>query len=122
MVSLSRNGIITITRGDCFEFPLCINIGTKISPQFYTLQDDDVVCFYLCEPHQLTEHALLKKCYTKSDAAESGEDVDKIKIKFDSKDTFYLVPGTYYYEVKLVNTTNSEIRTIISRTQFIILE
>lgn len=122
MVRLSLNGIITMTRGDCFKLPLRINIGTKVKPEFYTLQDDDIVCFYLCEPHQLTEHALLKKCYVNTDFSESGEDVNKITVTFESKDTFYLVPGTYYYEVKLINTTTSEIRTIVSRTQFIILE
>ena len=124
---MSKN-IIKINRGDSFESS--INIPNKIdTAQKYLLAANEAVYFAILYPHQRFEDAILIKGYTLEDQdKETGE----ILVKVTPKDTENLLPGIYYYTVKLrrgeslhtidENIELEEVRTIIERTKFIINE
>ena len=123
MGSTNRNlayNIITINRGDTYEFDLTINddsVGGR-----YILQDDDVLYFGLMDPHQKFENALVKKRYTKDDCDEMGN----LNIVIRAEDTLDLLPGVYYYSIKLHKMKNTDeefidkVITVINKTKFII--
>ena len=123
MGSTIRNlayNIITINRGDTYEFDLTINddsVGGR-----YILQDDDVLYFGLMDPHQKFENALVKKRYTKDDCDEMGN----LNIVIRAEDTLDLLPGVYYYSIKLHKMKNTDeefidkVITVVNKTKFII--
>ena len=98
-----------------------------MEPARYALGNDDILCFAVTEPHQDFEHAIIKKVFTKDSPID--EDRDLI-ISFKPEDTEYLVPGVYYYQVKLRRhvldesgiVTGDLVDTIIAKTKFIILD
>lgn len=120
----SNASIIEMNRGDSFECPLFINCGTYMEPQRYELTEKDKVYFGLMEPNKLWEQSILKQIYTYQ--SEKTEDGDLI-IKIKPEETEYLIPGTYYYEIKLVKYNNDsydeieEVKTIVPITLFTIL-
>ena len=120
----SNASIIVMNRGDSFECPLFINCGTYMEPQRYELTEKDKVYFGLMEPNKLWEQSILKQIYTyNSDKTEEGDLIIKIK----PEETEYLIPGTYYYEIKLAKYNNEnydevkEVKTIVPITLFTIL-
>ena len=121
MFNISRDGIVTLSRGDHFSIPLFINAGTEIAPVRYPLQDNDTIYFGVCEPNQPFETAIVRKVYDK-DNREINDNGDLV-ITFDSNDTEYLEDGLYYYIVKL-STKNENgdelITTLIPKTKFYI--
>ena len=122
MFNLTNNGIITITRGDYFSIPLFINAGSEMKPMRYKLSDLDEVYFGVMESNQLFENAIIRKKFTSEDMNKNGD----IVIEIQSKDTMCLLPGKYFYQVKL-NKFNSdkneyEVNTLIPKTQFFIEE
>jgi len=123
MFNIAFNGIITVNRGDSFSFPLTINFGTSMDPLNYGLRQNDRVYFAVMEPNQPFETALIKKVFTQADVNENNE----IMIKFKPKDTLCVLPGKYYYQIKLqrFNSDDPEdydVDTVIDKTQFFILE
>lgn len=121
---MSKN-IITINRGDSFDFNLVIE--DESSPNnTYILKDKDIVYFGLMDPHQPFEHALVKKRYTGLDADSAGN----LSISLEPQDTLDLVPGVYYYSIKLLKAsefdkenniyTKEKVITVINKTKFII--
>ena len=121
MFTISKDGIITMSRGDHFSVPLFINAGTEISPVRYPLQDNDIVYLGICEPGQSFETAIVRKVYDK-DNREINEHGDLV-VTFNTKDTEYLENGLYYYIVKLVmkdSNGNDIINTIIPKRKFYI--
>jgi hypothetical protein len=121
MFSISKDGIVTLSRGDNISIPLFINAGTEISPVRYTLQDDDIVYLGICEPGQPFETAIVRKVYDK-DNREINEHGDLV-VTFNTKDTEHLENGLYYYIVKLrrLNDSGEEIiDTIIPKRKFYI--
>lgn len=123
MGSINKNlayNIITINRGDTYEFDLTINDDSLNGR--YILQDDDVLYFGLMDPHQKFEDALLRKRYTKDDCDEGGN----LNIQIRPEDTIDLLPGVYYYSIKLHRMKNTEtefidkVITIINKTKFVI--
>ena len=58
---------------------------------------------------------LIRKKFTKDDLDENNE----VIVEFVSSDTQTLLPGTYYYSVKL-QKGDSSIHTIIDKTKFIV--
>ncbi len=123
MFNIAFNGIITVNRGDSFSFPLTINFGTSLDPLNYGLGELDKVYFAVMEPNQPFETALIKKVFTRADVNENNE----IMIKFKPKDTLCVLPGKYYYQIKLqrFNSNDPEdydVDTVIDKTQFFILE
>lgn len=120
MFKIANNGIITITKGDTFRLPLFINMGNEFTPYRYELTENDKVYVGVMEPNKSFEQAIIKKMYTKNDLNENGD----VEVKFESKDTYFLLPGTYYYEIKVEITYqgSNHINTIVPKTKFIILE
>ena len=115
-----NNKIITLVRGDSFKSPIIINAGTFLEPIHYTLTKDDTLYFALMEPNQSFENAILKKVYTSD--SEKNDDGD-IYLIFSSSDTENLLPGVYYYTIKLATTINNKttVDTIVPNTQFYII-
>lgn len=127
MFEISNNGIIKINRGDSFSLNVFINLGTCLEPIQYVLQQGDSVYFALMEPNQPFEHALMRREFTVADLDED----DKVIMNFSSEQTEYLLPGTYYYMIKLrrlekLGESGEEneysVDTIIPKTKFIIAE
>ena len=119
MFTISKNGFISITRGDSFKAPLFINHGTVMCPtRFMIARYPDAVLYVgIMEPHQIFEEATIKQIYTsKSEINEYGD----VLIKLRPEETEYLLPGKYYYEVKL-DIGDGVLDTIIPKTEFFIL-
>lgn len=123
MFNIAFNGIITVNRGDSFSFPLTINFGNTLNPDTYVLGSSDKVYFAIMEPNQPFETAVVKKVFTVNDL----NDDNTIQIRFKPKDTVCILPGKYYYQIKLqrFNSTDPddyEVDTVIDKTQFFIME
>ena len=113
--------IITINRGDTYTFDLTIH-DDSLDDGRYILQDDDALYFGLMDPHQPFEHALVKKRYTAEDCDNAGN----LTIELRPEDTLDLLPGVYFYSVKLHRLKNDDeayidrVITIINKTKFVI--
>lgn len=123
MFNIAYNGIITVTRGDSFTLPMLLNYGTNIEPLKYQMSQKAVVYFAVMEPNQPFECALIKKKYTSEDVDENGN----VLIKFRPQDTQCVLPGKYYYQVKLQRFNSDdpedyEVDTVVDKTLFYILE
>ena len=123
MFNIAFNGIITINRGDSFSFPLVLNMGTTLNPSKYFLDEHAFIYFAVMEPNQPFENALIKKKYTVHDVDEYGN----VLIKFRPQDTQCVLPGKYYYQVKLQRFNSDdpedyEVDTVIDKTLFYITE
>ena len=134
MFNIAFNGIITVNRGDSFKFPLTINFGSNLEPDTYGLREHDKVYFAVMEPNQPFECALIRKVFTLKDVNENHE----IEISFRPKDTLHVLPGKYYYQIKLqrfhkkLDPSGNEldewdfddydVDTVVDKTQFFIME
>ena len=152
MQEISLNGIVTMNAGDYFELPLYAytkaedNSGMLVPLKYSDIFDkkvDTELWFSIVEPFQPFEHGVVRKKVNKDtvyrtkrkeinkDGQEIYIDNEDLFIILNSSDTMDLLPGTYYYEVKLVEKTTSEnnhlcadgfkINTIIPRRKFFIL-
>jgi len=115
---ISNNGIIVINRGDTFSMPISINIGTDANPDYYILTGEDKIYFSICEPNQDFNDGVVRKILTAADETSEGD----LELVLQPSDTQNILPGTYYYEVKLriVNIENDIVKTIIPRRKLII--
>ena len=98
MIDITDNGIVSIVAGDTVEFGIMLNDGDKIFPEWYTLNEGDELLFGIMEPNAPFERALVKKALGVEDVNVSGG----VTVRLDHMDTALLLPGLYYYEVKLV--------------------
>lgn len=122
--NMAKN-IIKMNRGDTYEFNLTIDDEGSENGK-YLLQGNDTVYFGLMEPNSAFEQSLVKKIYTEEDRDKDGN----IFITIEPEDTEHLLPGVYYYSVKLeVDHENGEtcesihkVITVINKTKFIILD
>lgn len=131
MHTISNNGFVRLTRGDSFQVPLFINMGTKCKPlRFEILKHPKASLYFgIMEYDQTFENALIKKYYDSSDCKKDFDnkiynlvtEEGDILIKLKSTDTEYLLPGRYYYEAKL-DMGDGIINTIIPKTEFFILD
>ena len=115
-----ENGIISMMRGDTVVFPVRINEGSKLIPQYRELATNERLYFALMEPGQAFEDAVMKKVFDVS--SPKDEDGHTI-VRINSSDTENLLVGTYYYTVKLRTIESEEedtVRTIIQPTLFCI--
>ena len=117
MFSISDNNIITLNRGDSFSLDIFVNVGSPWNPIQYTLGEGDNVYFALCEPNQPFEFALVRKVFTKDDLTDEG----MVHMDFSGEMTEYLLPGVYYYTIKL-QTYDGSVSTIIPKTKFWIID
>jgi hypothetical protein len=123
MFNIALNGIITVARGDSFEMPLVINLGSNFAPRRFVLDENSFVYLAVMEPNQPFESAIVRKKYTCNDVNEDGD----VVVKFSPRDTQCLLPGKYYYQVKLqiCNPTDLEdyqVYTVVDKTLFWITE
>ncbi len=120
---VTPNNIIVTNRGDSFKFPLQLNIGTKVNPVFYDIMEGDYVYLGVMEANQPFENAIIKK---KFGAEDYNYDYQYLMVRFTAQDTEHILPGTYYYEIKLfrdkknVDDNYDAVDTILNRTKFII--
>lgn len=117
------NNMIELTRGDSARYPLFINQGSDIEPFRYDLRDKDELYLGIMEPNQPFECALVKKKYTKASIRLDQD--DNILIKIEPEDTVALIPGKYYYQIKLRKYTeydDYDVITIIDKTEFWVQE
>lgn len=116
------NNMIELTRGDSAKYPLFINMGTDLCPIRYELGDKDELYLGIMEPNQPFECALVKKKYTNKNINEHKD----VIVKIYPEDTVALIPGKYYYQIKLrkyVETEDSyDVITIIDKTEFWVQE
>lgn len=91
-----RNNIIVMNRGDSHRFTVDITDETFMVDG-HRLTSNDTIYFGLMDPHQMFENALVKKTFTINDCSAIG----KLTIELFPEDTLDLLPGTYYYAVKL---------------------
>lgn len=133
MFNIAFNGIITVNRGDSFKFPLTINFGSSLEPNTYGLNELDKLYFAVMEPNQPFETALIKKVFTQKDFKDG-----QVQISFRPKDTECVLPGKYYYQIKLQrfhrkkdsqgneltewDLEDYDVDTVIDKTQFFIME
>lgn len=125
MFNIAFNGIITVNRGDSFTIPLTLNAGTTLDPMQYDATATSYLYFAVMEPNQPFETALIKKKYRIHDM-ERDED-NQLLIKFKPQDTQCVLPGKYYYQVKVQSVnpedvTDYTVDTVIDKTLFYILE
>lgn len=122
MLTIDKNGNIKFNRGDTFEVPLFIDINTNIFKSTrLKWKAGDKVYFHVLENNKPFECPLFGKEFTYEDVNENND----IIVKFNHKDTNWLFPGTYYYEVKLSRPSDREgeepnILTIVPRRKIII--
>ena len=110
--------VIQITRGDDFNFVLNVEDPSSDNGN-YMLKENDAFYLGVMLPHQPFEHAILKKKYTKATQNSDGNIIATIK----ASDTLDLLPGVYYYSVKLrcnIDTEQEMVTTVINKTKFII--
>ena len=121
MFLLGTAGQIRISRGDSAIFEYTINQGTNFDPIKYELKEGDELFFGVMEPNQPFEQAIIKKRYTYLDQLDGC-----LYIEFKPTDTLCLLPGLYYYQIKIRirNPENGSmiVNTLIPKTQFWIEE
>ena len=118
--------IIKMNRGDTYEFNLTIDDEGSENGK-YILQGKDTVYFGLMEPNSAFEQSLVRK--STNDCIKFDKD-GNFFITIEPEDTEYLLPGVYYYSIKLEvdhlqgKTYESihKVITVINKTKFIILD
>ena len=119
MLTRYKNGIIYVVRGDSGEFDVSLNVGTNILPR-YLNSDNLTVYFGVMEPNQPFETAILRQKYDSSSIQNNC-----VKIKLRPQDTRCLLPGKYYYQIKIEDIHidgSSDVYTVVDKTQFFITE
>ena len=117
----AQYNIITLTRGDTYSFELNIDDHGEN----YQLTGDDTVYFGIMDPNQRFEDALVKKKFTVDDLDPAGN----LIIQIDPEDTLDLLPGRYFYAIKLLRdhleadgTEVYNVETVVDKTKFIICD
>lgn len=120
MQQVCDNNIITIIRGDNFDYIWTFvddMTGEKIIPT-----ENDELYMGVMQPGEKFEDAILKKKATKllTDDAYDG----RFQFQLDSPDTLMLRPGKYYYSLKYQQIINDKeiVTTILPNTLFWIEE
>ena len=111
MLFINTSPEIHTHRGDTLVIPSTIYSGDNLLRELYTLLEGDEIYFALLEPNQCWENAIVKKKFVDTN----------FKIKLDPKDTMCLLPGLYYYQIKLRNK-EGEVYTLCNRSKLYILE
>lgn len=116
----TNNNTIQMNRGDDIDIVFQINTGTALKPVQCTIEEGEAVYFGVMAPNQKWEEAIIRKKLTSENVDENGN----VLLHLDSSDTENIIPGTYYYMVKIyIKDRISEkynINTIVNKTKFII--
>jgi hypothetical protein len=127
---MSINNIILMNRGDTYEFDLTIADDSSLDGRYH-IQGDDTIYFGIMDPGQPFEDALVKKKFTAEDADSNGN----LTICIQPEDTLNLLPGKYFYSVKIhlshtnINPETNEVtgytdkvNTVINKTKLILCD
>lgn len=124
---MATNNIIILNRGDTYQFDLVID-DTESPDGIYRLKGNDTVYLGIMDPHQPFEQALVKKRFTAEDMTPNGV----LTIVITAEDTLELLPGAYYYAVKIhmqhekidhkTVMVIDQVNTIINKTKFFICD
>lgn len=120
MFNIASNGIVTVNRGDSFTLPIVLRQGSSMVDELYELTPQDTLYIGIMEPNQPFETAILRKKVSYADT-EGGN----IQVYFNPNDTQCLLPGKYYYQVKLESKESNGttyVETVIDKTLFYIKE
>lgn len=119
MFQLSPTQVITMNRGDSASFQIFINKGNILEDIPLQLTDSDTVYFGVMQPGFLFENAILRKCYSGTDVVDGI-----LTIELKPQDTLNLLPGTYYYEIKLRTVVHQQeyVQTIVPKRLFFIID
>lgn len=122
MFNIASNGIVTVNRGDSFELPVIIKQGNAVDYDVYVLRPEDKVYLGVMEPNQPFETALIRKVFTMNDYRDSYD----IIFRFWPEDTECVLPGKYYYQVKVQTFDEQyqrmDVETVIDKTLFYVQE
>lgn len=116
MQNISCEGIVTLSRGDTFQAPIFINAGNDLSPLRYVLAEGDKLYVGIMEPNQPFETALIRKVLT----VENLNDRKDAVLTLTPEETEKLLPGKYYYSVKLQKASEAVNTVIPERIWYII--
>lgn len=120
MVNVSNDWIISMNRGDSVEAALPIMLCGNASPIEGPILETDEFFVGITEPHQPFEHAIVKKKSLGSDVVDGN-----LVLRLEPRDTELLLPGLYYYEVKMRRVSDGEteeVLTVIPKKRIFILE
>jgi hypothetical protein len=109
---LTKTGIVSLIRGDSFSVTAYINSGTELVPVRYTLKSTDKLYFAIMQPNEQFENAIVRKIFTSANLDSNGD----VIISLIPTDTLYLVPGKYYYQLKLLTTDSNNVEQVITIT------
>jgi hypothetical protein len=118
---MTKNNMIILNRGDTYEFDLTIDDDSAVDGRYH-IQGDDTIYFGIMDPHQPFEAALVKKKFTVDDADTNGN----LTIVIEPEDTLDLLPGTYYYSVKIhlqhenINPETDEVEGYVDKVYTVI--
>lgn len=124
MYIIDKNNKVTLTRGDSMKLKVNLTFGTFPYQEEWALSEGDVVLFGLMLPNQPFENAILHKELTIEDYDSEGN----LYVYINPEDTFDLLPGTYYYSIKVIYSTEedsegvSTVDTVIQKTRFILVD
>lgn len=120
MPTISDSQIISLHRGDSLRYPIFVNIGTKVEPMRYPLQDGDTLYVGVMEPNAPFECAVIGRALTRGDLNAEGDAV----LSLSPEDTERMLPGLYYYEAKLecVREGGRQVFTVVPRRKLFVLE
>ena len=109
--------VVVINRGDTYRATVQL---TDVDGTPYVMNREDRLYFGLMDPHQPFENALIKKRMTYKDCDSHGV----VAFGLKAEDTVDLLPGVYYYAVKLHHLERAsgtdEVKTVIAKTKFIV--
>lgn len=115
MYHVYKNNVVSVVRGDYLELRIPLIQGRFPFQKKIEIHDGDTLFFGMTHHHEPFERAILKIPYTKEDLNSEGD----LLVVIEPEDTIHMLPGVYYYEVKLL-TEDSKITTIIPKSKFII--
>lgn len=118
MLTVSRDGIIQLSRGDSCDLPLFINAGTATEPIRFDMREHEntVVYVSVMEPNRYFEQGFVRKVYSK-DNWKINENGDLV-VQFTPEDTRFVPPGKYYYEIKIDLEGKGVVNTVVQTTEF----
>ena len=123
MCEISYNGIITVNRGDSFSIDIPLSTGSTLFPVKFALDKGDFVYLGVMEPNQPFEDAIIRKMFP----GDNHIGQDFASFEFTPDDTRCLLPGRYYYQVKISksnphNKVGYNVYTLVDKTQFFITD
>ena len=125
MLSISDNKIIRVTRGDSFSLDFRDFVVNTLEPDYekQAIRPGDTLYFGLMEPNKPFEHALIRKVATAEPETDKEGNLIAWKGHFDfsSEMTEFIMPGLYYYSVKIQHE-NGDVYTFIPKTKFYIID